>query len=124
MKNINKKTLVTILPPAIIYLVLGITLLCLGMFKESLFAFFPIPFMVAGFYSFFYPKDINQKKAIFIMATILRIIFVLCGMLIPTIIWANAKIYSDLSFAWVILPYVSSIMVYALVSAYMIFEGE
>lgn len=102
MKRIGKIRLITLLAVEAVFVVFGVVLLCLSLFKESIFAFIPIPFTVGIFFTFFLSEEKADSAKSLIGSIVIRFLFIALALFIPVIIYRYVpSFYDSMSGYWI-----------------------
>ena len=98
MKNQpTKRFLIVLFSFIAVFALVGVILLCLGMPEESSFALIPIPFCVAAFFTFRFPKDPAKNTGLLVVSITLRFVTILLAMLVPILLWKLVPSYEGIS---------------------------
>lgn len=125
MKKHISKSLICYIALTAITLITGIILLCLGRWKESIFAFLPFPFCTWTFWSFYYPKDIQKNVPVLVLTIVSRFTCNVISMVVPAVMWRFVPSFHDsVSYYWILMPFIEVMIAYALYAVANITEKK
>ncbi len=114
MKKHLSKSLICYIVLTVVALFTGVILLCLGRWKESIFAFLPFPFCTWTFWSFYYPKDVQKNVGLLVVTIVSRFLCNVISMVVPAVLWYFIKSFHDsVSYYWILMPFIEVMLTYA-----------
>ena len=96
-------------------MIVGLVFVCCKNWQISLFAFIPFPFCIWTFFSFFYPKDVQNHVFKLVLTFASRFLCNLASLLIPFLFWKFIPGFSEsVSALWILLSLGEIMLTYLL----------